>query len=174
MESLIPSGPCRGGACPALLEKAGRGKEDPSSVAACAVTPFPGGGRLSGGWKPPLRDAFGQFVGAHIVRPPSLWARPDGVSGPMRYGLFPVTRRGGACPALLEKSGTGKGRPLIRRGARRDTFPRRGKASGGWKPPLRDAFGQFVGAHIVRPPSLWARPDGVSGPMRYGLFPVTP
>ena len=67
-------------------------EEDPSSVAACAVTPSPWRGEgFSGGWKPPLRDAFGQFVGAHIVRPPSLWARPDGVSGPMRYGLFPVT-----------------------------------------------------------------------------------
>ena len=49
----------------------GWGKEDPSSVTACAVTPSPRrGGRLwERRWKPPLRDAFGLCVGARFARP---------------------------------------------------------------------------------------------------------
>ena len=54
-----------------------RRKEDPSSVTAFAVPPSPRRGEgFSGGWKPPLHDSFGLFVGARFARPPVLHRVP--------------------------------------------------------------------------------------------------
>ena len=76
----------------------GRGKEDPSSVAARAATPSPRRGEGFGGsWK------------------------PAGDIGPLRRGGA-CPRLSLACSV----TGTGGGGPLIRRGSRRDTFPPQG------------------------------------------------
>ena len=73
----------------------GRGKEDPSSVAARAATPSPRRGEGFGGsWK------------------------PAGDIGPLRRGGA-CPRLSLACSV----TGTGEGGPLIRHGSRRHTFP---------------------------------------------------
>ena len=90
----------------------GRGKEDPSSVAARAATPSPLWGEdFWGSWK------------------------PAGDLGPLRRGGA-CPRLSLACSA----TGMGGGGPLIRHGSRRRTFPPQGEGFwGGWKPPRMSA-----------------------------------
>ena len=91
----------------------GWGEEDPSSVTACAVTPSPrrGEGFGGGSGSRPYGMPFGLCVGARFARPP---AAPQG-----------GTLWGPSC------GWDGGGRPLIRHGIRRDTFPRWGEGFGG-------------------------------------------
>ena len=94
---------------------------------------FPPPVSIQGRVRAPLRDAFGLCVGARFARPPAA----------LRGG----TLWGPSC------GWDGGGRPLIRHGIRRDTFPPVGGRLWGrrWKPPLRDAFGLCVGARFARP-----------------------
>ena len=75
------------------------------------------------------------------------WSRGPAGSVPRRsFGSFPIagkgTRPAGRNPFRHPTAGTREGRPLIRHGMRRDTFPPAGGRLWGrlWKPPLRDAL----------------------------------
>ena len=92
---------------------------------------FPPPVSIQGRVRAPLRDAFGLCVGARFARPPAA----------LRGG----TLWGPSC------GWDGGGRPLIRHGIRRDTFP-----------PPGEGFGGGSESRPYGMPSAFARPCGTS------------
>ena len=92
------------------------------------------------------------------------WSRGPAGSVPRRsFGSFPIagkgTRPAGRNPFRHPTAGTREGRPLIRHGMRRDTFPPEGGRLWGrrWKPPLWDAFGLCAPLRHVTGPGMAGR-----------------
>ena len=111
------------------------------------------------GPRPPYRGSGGKRTagprrnGCGAVVPPG--ASPGVSLVPFwTFRKEPAPQGGIPLITSMTRTGMGDGRPLIRHGIRRDTFPPEGGRLLGrlWEPPLQDIFSLCVGARFARPP----------------------